>query len=239
MEEPTKVSPLPRSISPAPKISSGTASGSISSPASAPLRFRPAVSAATPRVSAASPGVPAGFGIVEGGTLPYLPSALAQRQRNLERRATEDPEAKCYQVGVPRIVWQAPHPFARNSFSPCCCSDVLGGAAGAACARSHASNSAGGIATSLVGQQPLRSSAQKLHLSGVRLVPHTSQLEAAARLSSNINRFNLAGALRYRRQLASSSGPDPPPQLEASLIGSGRIGKADVDALGSHAYCGL
>ena len=53
----------------------------------------------------------------------------------------------------------------------------------------------------------------------------TSQLEAAARLSSNINRFNLAGDLRYRRQLASIAGPDPPAQLEASLIGSGRIGE--------------
>ena len=53
----------------------------------------------------------------------------------------------------------------------------------------------------------------------------TSQLEAAARLSSNINRFNLAGDLRYRRQLESSAGPEPPVELEASLIGSGRIGE--------------
>lgn len=54
---------------------------------------------------AASPGIPAGFGVVEGGTLPYLPAALAQRQRNVENRASEDPEAKCYQVGVPRIMY--------------------------------------------------------------------------------------------------------------------------------------
>ena len=40
---------------------------------------------------AASPGIPAGFGVVEGGTLPYLPAALAQRQRNVENRASEDP----------------------------------------------------------------------------------------------------------------------------------------------------
>jgi hypothetical protein len=59
---------------------------------------------------AASPGIPAGFGIVQGGTLPYLPSALAQRQRNFENRATEDPEAKCYQVGVPRIMYM-PYPL--------------------------------------------------------------------------------------------------------------------------------
>jgi len=53
----------------------------------------------------------------------------------------------------------------------------------------------------------------------------TRYLEAAARLSSHINRFNLSGDLRYRRQLAArESGPDPPVQLEGSLIGSGRIG---------------
>jgi hypothetical protein len=53
----------------------------------------------------------------------------------------------------------------------------------------------------------------------------TRYLEAAARLSSHINRFNLAGDVRYRRNFASSeAGPDPPPELEASLIGSGRVG---------------
>ena len=53
----------------------------------------------------------------------------------------------------------------------------------------------------------------------------TRQLEAAARLSSHINRFNLAGDLRYRRQWsAGEAGPDPPPEIEGSLIASGRIG---------------
>ena len=50
-------------------------------------------------------------------------------------------------------------------------------------------------------------------------------LEAAARLSRNINRFNLATDLRYRRHITSTEGgPDPPDELAASLIGSGRIG---------------
>lgn len=45
----------------------------------------------------------------------------------------------------------------------------------------------------------------------------TRQLEAAARLSSHINRFNLAGDLRYRRQWGSGGangvgGPDPRPR---------------------------
>ena len=51
----------------------------------------------------------------------------------------------------------------------------------------------------------------------------TRQLEAAARLSSHINRFNLAGDLRYRRQW-STSGPAPPAEIEGSMIASGRIG---------------
>jgi len=62
----------------------------------------------------------------------------------------------------------------------------------------------------------------------------TSQLEAAARLSSHINRFNLAGDLRYRRQFASTEGgPDPPAELEATLIGSGRIGEVRVRGTGT------
>ena len=48
-------------------------------------------------------GVPGGFGVVEGGRIPYLPAALATRKQNFEKRMTEDPEAKCYLPGVPRI----------------------------------------------------------------------------------------------------------------------------------------
>jgi hypothetical protein len=57
---------------------------------------------------------PAGLGIVEGGKLPYKPEALARRDKNWETRLTYDPlfadpsedtgdpEAKCYQGGIPR-----------------------------------------------------------------------------------------------------------------------------------------
>ena len=55
-------------------------------------------------------GVPAGLGIVEGGAIPYLPSALARRKENFERRLTDDPEARCYMAGVPRITYM-PYPF--------------------------------------------------------------------------------------------------------------------------------
>ena len=57
----------------------------------------------------------------------------------------------------------------------------------------------------------------------------SSQLEAAARLSSHINRFNLAGDVRYRRQWGSGSGgPDPPAEIEGSIIASGRIGAVRI-----------
>ena len=61
--------------------------------------------------------------------------------------------------------------------------------------------------------------------SDVRLTKYansSSQLEAAARLSTTLRRFSLATDLRYRRQFAS--GLSPPGQLEVSLIGSGGIG---------------
>ena len=55
-------------------------------------------------------GVPGGFGVVEGGRVPYLPAALAKRKENFEKRATADPEASCYLPGVPRATYM-PFPF--------------------------------------------------------------------------------------------------------------------------------
>jgi len=55
-------------------------------------------------------GVPAGQGVVQGNEIPYLPSALAKRRENEAKRATLDPEAKCYLSGVPRITFM-PFPF--------------------------------------------------------------------------------------------------------------------------------
>lgn len=69
---------------------------------------------------AASPGavetlgaigaVPAGLGVVEGGSIPYLPDAKRQRDANFVARRTEDPEAKCFMPGVPRATYLS-HPF--------------------------------------------------------------------------------------------------------------------------------
>jgi len=54
--------------------------------------------------------MPPGLGIVEGGVLPYLPEALTQRKANYEKRFSEDPEAKCYLPGVPRMMYM-PYPI--------------------------------------------------------------------------------------------------------------------------------
>ena len=58
----------------------------------------------------AAKGVPAGQGVVEGGELPYLPAALATRNENFKNRLTLDPETKCFQPGMPRIMYM-PYPF--------------------------------------------------------------------------------------------------------------------------------
>ena len=59
---------------------------------------------------AARLGVPAGQGIVAGNDIPYQPAARAKKDENFRRTSTEDPEAKCLLLGVPRIMY-APFPF--------------------------------------------------------------------------------------------------------------------------------
>jgi hypothetical protein len=49
---------------------------------------------------------PGGLGIVEGDEIPYLPTALAQKKQNYDKRFTDDPEIKCYMPGVPRATYQ-------------------------------------------------------------------------------------------------------------------------------------
>jgi hypothetical protein len=53
---------------------------------------------------------PGGIGVVEGGTIPYLPEALRIKEANYKKRFTDDPEIKCYMPGVPRANYQ-PFPF--------------------------------------------------------------------------------------------------------------------------------
>jgi hypothetical protein len=54
--------------------------------------------------------VPGGFGVVEGGEIPYQAAALAKKKENQEHWLTRDPEIKCYLPGVPRATY-LPFPF--------------------------------------------------------------------------------------------------------------------------------
>jgi hypothetical protein len=54
--------------------------------------------------------IPAGQSVVEGGTIPYLPAALAKRDENRAGWPASDPEAKCYMPGIPRATYM-PFPF--------------------------------------------------------------------------------------------------------------------------------
>lgn len=54
--------------------------------------------------------VPGGLGVVEGGTIPYLPEALKQRNENRANWPDADPETSCYLPGIPRATYM-PYPF--------------------------------------------------------------------------------------------------------------------------------
>jgi hypothetical protein len=54
--------------------------------------------------------IPAGISYVDGGSIPYLPEALAQRDANRAAWPSSDPEAKCYMPGLPRATYM-PYPF--------------------------------------------------------------------------------------------------------------------------------
>ncbi|HEY7821113.1 MAG TPA: hypothetical protein VIG29_23005 [Vicinamibacteria bacterium] len=54
--------------------------------------------------------VPGGLGVVEGGSIPYKPEALAKKKENQENWLTRDPEIFCYLPGVPRATYM-PYPF--------------------------------------------------------------------------------------------------------------------------------
>lgn len=51
--------------------------------------------------------IPAGNSVISSGdgTIPYLPDALAKRDANLVDWPAQDPEAKCYMLGVPRVTY--------------------------------------------------------------------------------------------------------------------------------------
>jgi hypothetical protein len=49
--------------------------------------------------------IPSGMGVVEGGKIPYLPAAIAQRDANRQSAPKGDPEAACYLPGIPRATY--------------------------------------------------------------------------------------------------------------------------------------
>jgi hypothetical protein len=54
--------------------------------------------------------IPAGQSVVDGGTIPYLPEALAQRDANRAGWPAADPETLCYLPGIPRATYM-PYAF--------------------------------------------------------------------------------------------------------------------------------
>jgi hypothetical protein len=54
--------------------------------------------------------VPPGIGVVDGGSIPYLPDAAKKKKDNQEHWLERDPEIKCYLPGVPRATYM-PYPF--------------------------------------------------------------------------------------------------------------------------------
>lgn len=54
--------------------------------------------------------IPAGKSVVVGGTIPYLPEAVEQRDANRAGWPKSDPEAACFLPGIPRATYM-PYPF--------------------------------------------------------------------------------------------------------------------------------
>jgi hypothetical protein len=82
--------------------------------ASAALQMRPGPVTPVPAKEVVALGavgaVPAGLGVVEGGTIPYTAEALKQRDANKADWINKDPEIKCYLPGVPRANYMG-YPF--------------------------------------------------------------------------------------------------------------------------------
>jgi hypothetical protein len=79
--------------------------------ASAALQMRPGPVTPVPAKDVLALGavgsVPAGLGVVEGGTIPYTAEAKKQRDENKADWIHRDPEIKCYLPGVPRANYMA------------------------------------------------------------------------------------------------------------------------------------
>jgi hypothetical protein len=81
--------------------------GFLTQPGVHPLAEVPAAPALA---MGAAGSVPGSIGVVEGGTIPYQPWALAQKKDNQVHWLDRDPEVKCFLAGTPRSMYMA-HPF--------------------------------------------------------------------------------------------------------------------------------
>ncbi len=82
--------------------------------ARAAMALRPGPAGPVPAAAVLALGavgaVPAGHGVVVGGTIPYKPEAAAKKRENQENWLKRDPEIRCYLPGVPRATYM-PFPF--------------------------------------------------------------------------------------------------------------------------------
>ena len=62
------------------------------------------------RLVGAIGAIPAGLGVIEGGTIPYKPEARARLEQHRQHLINYDPEAACYLPGIPRATYM-PYPF--------------------------------------------------------------------------------------------------------------------------------
>jgi hypothetical protein len=62
------------------------------------------------RLVGATAAIPAGLGVIEGGTIPYKPEALERLGQHKSNLIKHDPEAACYLPGIPRATY-LPYPF--------------------------------------------------------------------------------------------------------------------------------
>ena len=62
------------------------------------------------RLVGAIGAIPAGLGVVEGGTIPYKPEARERLSAHKANVINHDPEAACYLPGIPRATYM-PYPF--------------------------------------------------------------------------------------------------------------------------------
>jgi hypothetical protein len=62
------------------------------------------------RLIGAMGAIPAGLGVVEGGTIPYTPAGMRRRDELRANVVKWDPEPACYLPGIPRATY-LPYPF--------------------------------------------------------------------------------------------------------------------------------